>query len=338
MKNIITRTLVFLFVFSIALSAQSGTNKAGTTAAQFLKIGVGSRPLGMGGAFTTFSGDLNAMYWNPAGIADIYSREANFNHIDWIADVNYDYASFASGIPELGTVGLFVSVLSMGEMPVRTIEQPEGTGELFNYGTLMIGVSFARNLTENFAIGFNAKYVREKMFNETASAIAMDIGTLYSIPLFNEFRIGASISNFGPKMKMEGRDLYKITQVGAGIGNQINTLVELEEFELPLTFRVGVAADFVKTADQRLTAAVDAVHPNDNTEAMNSGVEYAWNEAVFFRAGYKAMFEEGGEQGLTFGFGFNTRLFNTAVLCLDYAFQDFGRLQNAQHISLGIKF
>jgi len=338
MKKLFFLAVSFLFVSSSLLYSQSGTNKTGTTAAQFLKIGVGSRPLGMGGAFTTFSGDLNAMYWNPAGIADIYSREANFNHIDWIADVNYDYASFASGIPDIGTVGLFVSVLSMGEMKVRTIEQPEGTGEFFSYGTMMIGISYARNLTENFAIGFNAKYIREKMYNESASAVALDIGTLYSIPLLNEFRIGASISNFGPKVKLEGRDLYRITQVGAGIGNQINTLVELEEFELPLTFRVGVAADFVKTGDQRLTAAVDAIHPNDNTEAMNSGIEYSWNESVFFRAGYKSMFEEGGEQGLTFGFGFNTRLFNSALLCIDYAFQDFGRLQNAQHISVGIKF
>lgn len=337
MKTMTKSIILLLMTVSICFP-QSGTNKTGTTAAQFLKIGVGSRALGLGGAFTTFKGDLNSMYWNPAGIAHIYSREANFNHIDWIADVNYDYASFASGIPEFGTVGIFVSVLSMGDMKVRTIDQPEGTGEFFNYGTLMVGLSYARSLTDNFSIGFNGKYIREKLYNETASALALDIGTLYTIPLFNEFRIGASISNFGPKMKMEGRDLYRIVHVGGGIGNQINTLVELEEFELPLTFRVRIAADFVKTQDQRVTAAIDAVHPNDNTEVVNSGVEYAWNETVFFRAGMKSMFEEGGEQGLTFGFGFNTRLFNAAVLYLDYAYQDFGRLQNAQHISVSIKF
>ena len=337
-----SKIILAFFLFSLVNGsiAQSGAslNKTGTTAAQFLKIGVGTRAIGMGGAFTTVESDVNSMYWNPAGLARIYSREATFNHIDWIFDVNYDYTSFAMNLPELGTVGVFVSVLSGGEMQVRTLEKPEGTGEIFNAGALAVGLSFARKLTENFVIGFNAKYIREYIWSESASSFAFDVGTLYTIPLLNEFRIGASISNFGSKMKMDGRDILLIKKVGAGEGNIINTDIQLDEFDLPLIFRIGVGVDVVKDENQRLTAAVDAIHPNDNSESVNTGFEYAWNEMFFARAGYKSLFEEKGEQGLTLGLGINYRIIESVKIMLDYAYQDFGRLKNVQYISLGVRF
>ncbi len=323
-----------------AAYAQLGAslNKTGTTAAQFLKIGVGSRPIGMGGAYTATSDDINALYWNPAGIANISSREAYFNHVNWISDVNLDYAGFASGIPGFGTIGAFVSVMSMGDMMVRTLDQPEGTGENFSAGSLLIGLSYARNLTEDFSIGFNAKYINEYIWHENAVGFAFDIGTLYKINILNEFRLGASISNFGPKMKLSGRDILQITHVGAGEGNIINTDLQLDEFELPLMFRFGVAVDAVKSEDNRVTVALDAVHPNDNTEYINSGIEYTWKEIVFIRGGYKSLFERDGEQGVTFGFGLNYRLVESVKVVLDYAYEDFGRLKNVQYLSLGVRF
>lgn len=346
MKNVLTSVKLFLlsavclFVMANETAGQisTSTNKAGTTAAQFLKIGVGSRAIGMGGAFTTMHGDLNAIYWNPAGIARIYSRQANFNHIDWIMDVNYDYSSAAMYIDEVGTVGAFVSVLSMGDMPVRTIEKPEGTGELFTYSTLMAGVSYARNLTDNFAIGFNAKYIREDIYNESAYSIAFDIGTLYTIPVLNEFRLGASITNFGPKMTLDGRDILVINKVGAGEGNLINNKTELDAFDLPLTFRIGVASDIIKQDEHLLTVAIDAIHPNDNTESINTGAEYAYNEIFFLRGGYKALFERHTEQGLTLGFGVQYQVVDGVKMMVDYAYQDFGRLSMVHYISIGVKF
>ena len=148
--------------------------------------------------------------------------------------------------------------------------KPDGTGELFTAGAMAIGITYARDLTDQFSIGFNAKYLREHLWNIPA-AVAIDIGTIYRIPVLNEFRLAASISNFGTKMKLEGRDNLKIAQVGGGDGNLINTDVQLDECDLPLVFRVGVAADVVKAEEWRLTAEVDAVHPNDNTEYLNTG-------------------------------------------------------------------
>lgn len=316
------------------------STKSGTTAAQFLKIGVGPRAIGMGSAFAATANDLTAIYWNPAGLASNSSSEAFFNHTNWIADVGYDFAGFSTNLPGFGTVGVFVTVLNaIDGMLVRTVETPEGTGEKFDAGGMSVGLSYARNLTDNFSIGFNAKYIREYIWNESAVGFAFDAGVLYKIPILNEFRLAASVSNFGTKMKMDGRDILEIKQVGEqGTGNLINSYIELDEWDLPLMFRVGVAADLLKSESSRLTYALDAVHPNDHTEYVNTGVEYGWNETIFVRTGYNSLFEQDSEKGFTFGVGLNYRLIESVRVMFDYAYQDFGRLENVHYFSFGVKF
>ena len=327
-----------IILFTCGLYAQS--LKTGTTASQFLKIGVGPRAIAMGSAFTATSDDITAMYWNPSGLASINSNQASFSHVNWIADINYDFAALATNVPGFGTLGAFVSVLSTNDMLVRTIEKPEGTGELFGYNTLAIGLSYARNLTDKFSIGFNAKYLSENLWHMNSSGFALDIGTLYKIPMFEkEFRIAASISNFGTKMKLSGRDILSVKRVGSGNSpNLINTDVQLDSYDLPLLFRIGIAADLIKSSSNRITVGVDAIHPNDHTEYINSGLEYAWNEIIFLRAGYNSLFEKDTEKGLTFGFGLNYRIVDLIKLKVDYAYEDFGRLNNIQYFSVGIEF
>lgn len=331
--------LSFLIVFAVVSVARGqDLTKTGTTAAAFSKIGVGARALGMGGAFTATADDLTAIYWNPSGLASTYGSEAYFNHVNWFADVRVDFAGFSTRLSDFGVLGVFVTVMGMDEMLVRTIEMPEGTGERFNAGGLMIGLSYARNLTEAFSIGANFKYIREYIWNSTASGVALDVGTLYRIPVLNELRLGASIANFGTKMRMEGRDNATVTEVGSGQPNLVNSEIQLGEFDLPLLFRIGVAVDAVKSETFRLTAAVDAIHPNDNTEYLNTGLEFAWNEIVFLRAGWKSLLERDTEQGFTLGAGLNYRVVGSIRLAFDYAYQDWGRLTNVHYLGFGVKF
>ena len=335
-KNII---LFILLVSAMQMLAQD-ISKSGITAAQFLKIGIGPRAIGMGGAYAATADDMSAIYWNPAGIASNSANQVYFNHTDWIADVSNDFAAISSYISGIGTIGAFIVVSkSISGEVVRTIEQPEGTGELFDAGGMAIGLTYARNLTDNFSIGFNAKYIHENIWHMNSDGFAFDMGVLYKIDVLNELRLAASVSNFGSKMQLEGRDILEIKSVGKGSqGNLINTQIELDKFNLPLLFRIGVAADLVKAKSYRFTAAVDAVHPNDHTEYVNIGGEFAWNEILFGRVGYKSLFERDTEQGLTFGVGVNYRVVNVVNIIIDYAYQDFGRLKNVHNLSLGFRF
>jgi hypothetical protein len=336
-----TRQLcVSLLLIGLLVGTASGQSlsKTGTTAAQFLKIGVGARAIGMGGAFTATADDITAIYWNPAGLARVYGREAYFNHVNWFADIKVDYAAVSAQIAGFGVIGAFVDVMSTDEMLVRTIEKPEGTGEYFDVGSISAGLTYARYLNEDFMIGFNAKYVHETIWHDAASGFGFDIGTLYRIAVLNELRFGASICNFGTKMKMEGRDNIVITPTGPTGTNLVNTDLQVAEWDLPLVFRIGVAADVLKDGTSRLTTAIDAVHPNDNTESLNLGMEYAWDEIVFLRAGWKGLYEKETEQRFTLGAGFHYRAADVVGLMFDYAYQDWGRLKNVHYLSFGVKF
>lgn len=330
--------LIILVILFYASDGFGQTTKTGTTAVQVLKFNVGPRAIGMGGAFTAIADDITAIYWNPSGTANINTNEAFFNHTALYSDINHDFAAFATNLSGIGTIGAFVSVLSMDEMKVRTIENPEGTGEFFSYNTFIMGLNYSRYLTTNFSIGFNVKYINENLWHMNSSGFAIDIGTLYKIPIFNELRIASSISNFGTKMQLSGRDATVIYASGAGDENLINSNVELDKFDLPLIFRFGISADVLKRESSRLTIGVDAIHPNDNTEYLNAGFEFAWNEIILFRAGYNSLFERDSEKGLTLGFGLNYRIFDLVKAKIDYAYQDFGRLKSVHYFSVGVIF
>ena len=140
-------------------------------------------------------------------------------------------------------------------------------------------------------------------------------------------------------MQLEGRDLYfnydPNTDVGSG-PNNIPSMGRTIAFDLPLAFRIGVAYERSLTEDFRAVVAVDATHPNDNTEYVNSGLEVSWKQIVFGRVGYKSAFLRDSEQGLTWGLGLHYGITNVATIKLDYGFADYGRLKNVQYISLGV--
>jgi len=338
-KNIII-TLMIIALLSVPMSAQS-VSKVGTTAANFLKIGVGARAIGMGGAYVSLANDASAMFWNPAGIALISGGEAFFNHSEWIADMNFDYAGIVVAIPTVGSFGVNATFLSMGDMERTTEYYPEGTGQKFDAGSYALGLSFARSLTDRFSIGVNVKYINEYILNSSASGMAIDLGTMFVTPL-NGLRIGANISNFGTKMQMNGRDIlvqHDIDPLHEGNNEKINADLSTDQFDLPLHLRVGVSYDFLQNVDKnQLWISVDATHPNDNVETVNIGGEYVFMNMVSIRAGYNSLFNEDSEKGLAFGAGLNYRLMGSVQAKVDYAYETFGRFDNVQKISVAIGF
>ena len=269
--------VIFIGVLLLTSLAFGEVTKVGTTAAGFLSIDVGAQAVSMGGAYVAVANDATAMYWNPAGIARSNQYQALFNHSKWIADISINYMGVVIPVYGLGTLGLNVTSLTMDEMERTTISSPDGTGDTFSAGSYALGVAFARSLTDRFSIGFNVKYITENIYNCSAHGLAFDVGTLFTTQ-FNGLQIGMSISNYGTKMQMGGRDL--ITQVDidpsvSGNNENINSYLETDGYDLPLMFRVGVSMDVLKgMANSNLILAVDALHPNNDTERINVGAEY----------------------------------------------------------------
>ena len=286
-------------------------------------------------------GDLSAVHWNPAGLGHHRGIEAMFTHSSWLADMNFNFAVVAFDIGEVGVAGLSVVSLSTPEDLVRTVEAPEGTGERFSANDLALGLTFARRLTDRFSIGGTVKFVRQGIWHMNASAVALDVGALFTTP-FKNVRLGASIMNFGSDMRLEGRDInFSEDPDPQNQGNVefVNALYETGKYPLPLAFRVGIATELIKNENLRLTAGLDALHPNDNAESMNLGAEMAFNELLFVRGGYGTLFRQDTEEGVTLGGGLHYRLWGGSTkLKIDYAYADFGLLETVQRFSLAVEF
>ncbi|RPI03382.1 MAG: PorV/PorQ family protein [Ignavibacteriae bacterium] len=328
-----------LIAFAMQSYAQ-GVTKVGTTASNFLGIDVGPRGTAMGSAFASVADDPTAMYWNPAGIAHIQNMDVLFSNSRWIADLSFNYAGAVLSLGDLGNFGLNATFVTMGEIEQTTILRPEGTGVYFDAASYAFGLTYARNLTDRFAIGMNAKYINEQMYNETAGGFALDIGAMFDTQLYG-LKLGMCISNYGTKMQLSGRDLTVQVDPDPSLnGNNpnINSDFHTDAYDLPILLRVSASMDVLKGAlGSNLIIAADALHPSDDVESVNIGGEYSYNQTLFLRCGFKGLFAKDTEQGLTYGGGICASI-SGMNMYFDYSYISFGKLNyvNMFSVRLGL--
>lgn len=342
------RTIEIILLLSLvapetfAQAAGSNVSKAGTTAATFLEVGVGASAMGMGGAYVSVAENATALYWNAAQIVSLSQIGVALVHTNWIADTKFDYAGLVVPLGDFGTLGFSITSLSMPDMKVRSIELPEGTGEFFSAGDMAGSITYARRLTERFAIGLTAKYIQQNIWHESASAFAIDVGTSFKTDLAGGMTIGATLSNFGTSMKMSGRDtrtFIRLDKTKLGSNERIPTNIEFDSWDLPLLFQIGVSTRIVDNNQYRWTVAVDALHPSDNYESLNAGTQVVFFEILAVRAGYRSLFLNDAEGGASFGFGVMAPEFiGNMSVGFDYAFQDMGRLKSVHVFTIDLRF
>lgn len=332
--------VLFWLATSFAQGIVSNVSKRGTSAASFLEIGQGARATGMGSAFVAISDDESAFYWNPAGLSRIEGVGILFDHTNWLAGLSYNYMAASYNIGSFGTVGFSLTASNYGDMKVTTVDNPNGTGQVFSVTDLAVSLGYAINLTDNFSIGFNPKVVYQSIWEASATGFAVDLGILYRTP-FDGVVLGMSVSNLGTKMQMQGQTLlvtYDPDPTTSGNNGKIPADLGTDSWSLPLNFRVGLSYSPILTDMNKLTLDVDAMHPSDNYESINVGAEYVFENLIAFRAGYKSLFLPGSEESFALGLGLKEAHIGNFVISLSYAYQNFGRLNYIQKFSAGVNF
>ena len=258
--------LLSFFSLCMIVNAQ-GSSQVGTSMANFLKIGAGSRAAAMGEAFVAMTDDASATYWNPGGLVFVEKNEALFQSTSWFANTNLYFISIAIPFDDLGTIGANVYSFDSGDMEETTISQPDGTGRTFKASNFSIGLSYARSFTEQFSIGFTVKYVSENLSRESASTIAVDIGSVFKTNILNGMRIGLALSNLGGTMELGGPDLNVSHDINTGLPTNkfVSASLGTEEWQLPLLFRVGLGTYIMKNETSSILFMLLL-----NTEAMYS--------------------------------------------------------------------
>ena len=339
-------------LLTLSVSQAQKPYRVGTTAANFLEIGYGTSGIAMGDANVSSVRDVSAIYWNPAGLAFLQKNEAIFSYQPWVADISTAFVATGLRIRGIGSLGFHIIHAGYGDIAVTNMEAQEGTGEYYSADEYAFGVTYARQLTNWFSFGATGKYIVSKIWHVSASAMAVDLGVTVQTKFFSTtgkrgdgLRIGMSISNFGSRMRYDGIDLvYPIDPLPDENGNykDVPGQYRLSYWELPLIFRIGTSLDVLKTEHHVLTLETDALHPNNNSESVNVGGQYAFKipqtGEFFIRAGYKGLFMPKSEYGFTVGMGMVKYLMHNMSLRVDYAYRDVGILGSVHSYSLGLMF
>ncbi len=324
---------------TLRAQAQTGTiSKRATTGATFLELGVGTRANGMGDAFVAIADDPSALYWNPAGIATQSRVNILLDHTEWLADTKFNFAGLTYGLGSGGTVGVSLTLFSVGDMLVRTLEDQEGsTGQQFSSSSYAIGLTYSRNLTDRFSLGLTPKYVHDQIWTVGAGAFAMDAGILYKTP-FRGITLGAAITNYGTEMQLGGAELGSLlkdrpTSVSSpGVPVEVTT----DSYPLPLTFRVGLAYKAFEANGQRLMLATDASVPSNDFQSVNVGAEYLVFNTVRFNAGYRAVGMSDSEGSFTAGVGLEQAFLGNIQARAGLSYAKFGRLQHTMKLNFAL--
>ena len=297
--------LAFVLMINFANLVYSADNPA-STGPSFLKLGAGSRAISMGEAYTAVANDISGTYWNPAGLVNLSATELIFTHNKWLQDITNEFAAFGfRGGKNVFGVSFMSNTIGGIERRVKASAEPL---DVLNAHDIMFGFSYARGLGEDLNLGATVKYLYQKIYIESASGLAVDVGLQYKTPLLG-LRTGLVLQNFGFMSKLQE-----------------------ESTELPRMLRAGLAYQFpFKILSGEFLLAADWMKILESTSHLNFGFEYNFIKYFALRLGYQTGFEDKGIHG-GFGVGFNRYR-------LDYAYVPFSSdLGNSHRISFGIRF
>lgn len=321
MTRILSIVVASGLVLSSAAPAAAVNSKAGTSAAQFLKIGAGSRAAAMGEAYSALGDDAYALYYNPAALTMLKDPQLAASHTSYIQGSNYGVLGFAYPLKggrmegySKHVLGAAIYNLSVSDIERRgTTETTQPLGE-FDAGDYSYNLSYAYRHDRRIGVGATVKMIHQTLDTYDATAFGTDLGAHFTPRPEAErpFSFAAVVKNLGTKQKMAGiEDPLPLGMVlGAGA------------FVLPKRLKLEVNA-----TKYRDTNAIIAVG-GEFTHAFTSDMSGA------LRAGYSTHRKDNpGLNGVSVGMGLS---FHRASF--DFAWVPFGDLGNTFRYSLLVRF
>ena len=286
-KNLLITLVALLAVVGLCFNAFAGNpNKKGTAGAEELLIPVGAKGTALGGASLAAISGVDAIYWNPAGLANTSSSvEAMFSYMKYIADINMTYG--AVGVKTgLGSIGVSFQALSFGDIPVTTEESPDGTGSSYSPQYMTIGLTYSKSMTDRIFVGGNFKLVNEKIMSTGASAFAFDAGVQYLTSI--GVKIGVAMKNVGAPLRFEGSDMERRVDIpGTPPGSpQRDLRIPAQKSELPSLFEMGLSYELQVIDKIGLTVMGNFRNNNYAEDEYIFGAELDVNKMLFLRGGY----------------------------------------------------
>ncbi len=324
---------VLLFVALILLADFSYSAKiypsAGSTSAAFLKIPVGARASGMGGAFVSVSDDIYSSFYNPAGLSYLTERTISLMHNNYFQSMNQIYMAYGLKGEQIGflkkyphlrkgnwafSMNYFFTPKDLEKRsgfyesdPLYPISPVEGK---FRAWDLALGIHYGFNYDAYTNLGASLKLISQNIDTESGNSFAIDLGLMKKVEMLDRvFSLGAVVGNIGPGIKFNSR-----------------------RYDMPMFIKTGIS---YRTMENTLLS-FDVWKYIDNYPYFILGIEHYLSEKLFLRTGYKYRLngnELGAWSGFNAGIGFVYNKFS-----FDYSFSPYGELGYSHKIGINFKF
>ncbi|MFT3884000.1 MAG: PorV/PorQ family protein [Flavobacteriales bacterium] len=262
-------------------------NRAGSAGATQLLVNPWARSSGWSLANTATIAGAEAMYGNVAGLAHLHKTELLFTNTRWLegTGVKINAVGFGQRLGS-GVLGITATTFSFGELPVRTIAQPEGGLGTFSPTQANIGVAYAKEFSNSIYGGVLVRVVSESIANVRTSGFCFDAGIHYVTGPSDNVHFGIALKNVGPAMRFSGDGLSVQGLLGDGSSDQMTLEQRSAQFELPSMMNIGAAYDFNLTELHRITVAGNFTSNSFTRDQFILGAEYAFKKMFHVRGGY----------------------------------------------------
>lgn len=308
-----------ILIILLIISEKMAFAGPGATGMDYLKIVTGARQAGMGGASVALGDDINTIQSNPSGLAMLNKNEVSFTHLIWFEDITYDCMSFVFPTKVYGTFGGGVNILRYGD--IKGYDSAGMATENVSAYDLTVTLSAGSSVswmdkddTGLFA-GASIKLVQERLYDKTATVIAIDAGGMYAPGL----KIAGSVMKLGVCVENIGQNIKFIQSEG----------------KLPMNLKFGTTFE-KKLKENNLLVSVDGNVPFERDFYYCIGGEFWYGDFIAVRAGYNSRNDL--NSGLSLGIGIKGYGKPGCTFQIDHSFVPYDKLGDTHRISVIVKF
>lgn len=258
-----------------AVSFAGNGDRVGSAGATELLINPWARSSAWADAGISCVNGIDAVYTNIAGLAFTDKTQIRFDRTSWLGGtgININSAGLAQRISSNSVISVSVMSMSFGDIPITTVDLPEGGLGFYTPTYSNFNVGYAREFSNSIYGGVNFKVINESISNLRGTGVAIDAGIRYVTGEEDQIKFGITLKNVGPTMKFKGDGLA--LQVLHQTTGDVTTLEQRSaEFEMPSLLGIGGSYDFNFSETQKLTLAL-AFHANSfSNDQYRIGLNY----------------------------------------------------------------
>ena len=316
-------------IICIQIQAQSGGNNIW----DFLNVPVSARSTSLGGQqISIYDDDLNFVYNNPSLLNPSMSNQLSLNYVDYLADIRYDYISYARTFKGIGNFGAALHHIDYGKF-TEADEYGHILGTFNKVYDYSFNIYYSRTIIDSMLyVGGTLKAIGSRYQYWNSFGMAMDAALTYH-PDNGNFSAALVLKNLGSQFDTyyDGADFESLPfQVQLGISQKL----QYAPFRISILGQLLEQPDLLYQTEQEIEESVDPLtgevtersrfnEIGDNVlRHLVFGLEFLPMKNFHFRLGYNhkrrkelAIPDKMGFSGISWGFGIKVYKFNI----------DFGR-------------